>query len=252
MRQLQLFTSAQLSIMRDRTRSRKYSPEREQFRREQARRRIWGLARRHAEKLSRIRAEDAELHAPKCAVGPSDSKPASPMPPHSGTVANDDTRCAAVPKRTATVNPPDTANSTATPSPSIERPNEPTVGRACSAITTRMDPRIPAVRAAKACKPWQAASSAPIGTQRAPRIVLASSNFRFHQHGQHRRLIASWAGSFPYSISATRPNFARQQSPFRRSVHPKASPSAGSQPRAPSRTHSANHTAGRTRHRTKP
>src|SRR5687768_13702287 len=53
MRQLELFTVAELSAMRDRTRSRRYSPANEQFRREQARRRAWGLARRHAEKLRR-------------------------------------------------------------------------------------------------------------------------------------------------------------------------------------------------------
>lgn len=37
--------------MRDRTKARNYSPERERLRREQARRREVGLARRHAQKL---------------------------------------------------------------------------------------------------------------------------------------------------------------------------------------------------------
>jgi hypothetical protein len=55
MRQLELFTVAELAEMRDRTRSRRYSPANEQFRREHARRRSWGLARRHAEKLRRAR-----------------------------------------------------------------------------------------------------------------------------------------------------------------------------------------------------
>ena len=55
MRQLQLFTTAELARMRDRTRSRNYSPERDEFRRAHERRRAWGLARRHAEKLRRLR-----------------------------------------------------------------------------------------------------------------------------------------------------------------------------------------------------
>ena len=54
MRQLQLFTSAQLATMRDRRASRNYSAEAEEFRREHERRRSWGLARRHAERLSRL------------------------------------------------------------------------------------------------------------------------------------------------------------------------------------------------------
>ncbi len=55
MRQLQLFTSAQLAVMRDRTASHSYSPQGEIFRREHARHRAWGLTRRHAEKLARLR-----------------------------------------------------------------------------------------------------------------------------------------------------------------------------------------------------
>jgi len=41
-RQLQFFTSAQLAQMRDRTASRNYSPEGEEFRREHKRHRDWG------------------------------------------------------------------------------------------------------------------------------------------------------------------------------------------------------------------
>jgi hypothetical protein len=57
MGQLQFFSAGELAAMRDRTRSRRYSPVGEQFRREHARHRAWGLARRHAEKLRRVRAE---------------------------------------------------------------------------------------------------------------------------------------------------------------------------------------------------
>jgi hypothetical protein len=46
--------------MRDRMRARNYSPERERFRREHERHRAWGLARRHEEKLRRIRESRGE------------------------------------------------------------------------------------------------------------------------------------------------------------------------------------------------
>jgi hypothetical protein len=55
MRQLQLFTPAELAGMRDRTASRNYSPEGEEFRREHARHRAWGLIQRHNERLRRLR-----------------------------------------------------------------------------------------------------------------------------------------------------------------------------------------------------
>jgi hypothetical protein len=53
MRQLQFFTTAELTVMRDRTRSRNHCPERDQFRREHERHRAWGLTQRHARKLRR-------------------------------------------------------------------------------------------------------------------------------------------------------------------------------------------------------
>jgi len=56
MRQLQLFTSAQLAKMRDRTASRSYSPVGDEFRREQAIRRAFGKQRRHAERRYRVMA----------------------------------------------------------------------------------------------------------------------------------------------------------------------------------------------------
>jgi hypothetical protein len=55
MRQLQMFTTAELAVMRDRSASRNYSPAAEEFRREHERHRAWGLARRHAERLRRVR-----------------------------------------------------------------------------------------------------------------------------------------------------------------------------------------------------
>jgi hypothetical protein len=45
----------ELAVMRDRSASRKYSPEGEAFRREHERHRAWGLTQRHAERLRRSR-----------------------------------------------------------------------------------------------------------------------------------------------------------------------------------------------------
>ncbi|UQU68787.1 hypothetical protein COUCH_23635 [Couchioplanes caeruleus] len=57
MQQLQLFSAAELAMMRDRSASRRYSPAREEFRREHARHRVRGLAQRHAAKLRRLRGD---------------------------------------------------------------------------------------------------------------------------------------------------------------------------------------------------
>jgi hypothetical protein len=55
MRQLQLFTTAELARMRDRTASRNHSPERDEFRRLHAHHRAWGLVQRHGRRLHRLR-----------------------------------------------------------------------------------------------------------------------------------------------------------------------------------------------------
>ncbi|MFC7279555.1 hypothetical protein ACFQS1_36800 [Paractinoplanes rhizophilus] len=66
MRQLQLFTTAQLATMRDTTKRRNYSAEAEEFRREHQRHRVWGMTQRHARKLRSIYGHfpsDEELRA---------------------------------------------------------------------------------------------------------------------------------------------------------------------------------------------
>jgi hypothetical protein len=55
MRQLQLFTPAELSRMRDRTASRNHSPERDEFRRVHAHHRAWGLVQRHGRRRRHLR-----------------------------------------------------------------------------------------------------------------------------------------------------------------------------------------------------
>ena len=86
MRQLQLFTTAQLAKMRDRTAARNYSVESEEFRRNHERHRAWGLERRHAERLRQLREKRrAALEPAGPAPGPpparSASGPASGSPP---------------------------------------------------------------------------------------------------------------------------------------------------------------------------
>ncbi len=55
MRQLQLFSTAEVAAMRNRPASGNHSSERDEFRRTHERHRAWGLARRHAERLRRAR-----------------------------------------------------------------------------------------------------------------------------------------------------------------------------------------------------
>lgn len=79
MRQLQFFTTAELAAMRDRTASRRYSPAREEFRREHHRHRVWGLARRHAERLRRV---SGASRAPEPTPAPSVPVPAEAPAPN--------------------------------------------------------------------------------------------------------------------------------------------------------------------------
>src|SRR6187402_1500562 len=83
--------------MRDRTRRRNYSAEAEEFRREHARHREWGLAQRHARKLTRLYGSTAnaaatfqrradELTSPISSartVTPTSSEPVGAEPPAS-------------------------------------------------------------------------------------------------------------------------------------------------------------------------
>jgi hypothetical protein len=79
-RQLQFFTSAQMAVMRDRTARQNYSAEAEEFRREHARHREWGLVQRHGEKLRRLRNSRRDSQAASMAEGQGDAHPACPEP----------------------------------------------------------------------------------------------------------------------------------------------------------------------------
>ncbi|MER7009359.1 hypothetical protein ABT297_40810, partial [Dactylosporangium sp. NPDC000555] len=67
--------------MRDRTRSRHYSPAKEQFRREHARHRDWGLAKRHSEKLRRVRGDTPPVSSDQRGGSVQGPVPPSPPPP---------------------------------------------------------------------------------------------------------------------------------------------------------------------------
>ena len=63
MGQIGLFTRAEVAAMRDRSRRRNYSVEAEEFRRDHERRREWGVAQRHARKLTRLYGSTADAAA---------------------------------------------------------------------------------------------------------------------------------------------------------------------------------------------
>ena len=77
MRQLQFFTTAQLATMRDRTARRNYSPEADEFRRVHEVERAWGLKRRHAEKLRRLRSASPD-RLKAAASGTASARPSTP------------------------------------------------------------------------------------------------------------------------------------------------------------------------------
>jgi hypothetical protein len=92
--QIGLFSRAQIASMRDRTKRRNYSEEAEEFRRDHARRRRYGLAQRHAQKLTHlygslakaeaaIRRENEEARAARSrarGAAPTSCDPAGPEP----------------------------------------------------------------------------------------------------------------------------------------------------------------------------
>jgi hypothetical protein len=67
--------------MRDRTRSRNYSPERDDFRRLHEKHRAWGLQQRHGRKLQRLRQSRAEPQTPHALKSPRPHPPPVASPP---------------------------------------------------------------------------------------------------------------------------------------------------------------------------
>ncbi|PRX25755.1 hypothetical protein CLV67_101475 [Actinoplanes italicus] len=167
MGQASLFGRAQISAMRDRTAARNYSPAREEFRREHERHRAWGLRRRHAEKLGRLRQAEP-------AFGHNSSRPAP------GVTSPTD-RCGApssAPHSSSTSAKPTSAGHTSAGQAPAPSPAKPTTARPVSApptakpTTARPVSAPPAtiacqVSAPPATKPTTAARQGPTGPQSA-------------------------------------------------------------------------------------
>lgn len=134
MRQMQFFSSAELATMRDRTASRRYSPEREAFRREHERHRVWGLARRHADRLRHARSRPSEPAAEPADNPREEAQPAraaEPCSPHPG------------------------AAEPCSPSPSAAEawPPSPSAAEPCSLSRSAGEPCPPSLSAAEPCSP---------------------------------------------------------------------------------------------------
>jgi len=128
-RQLSLFDRATTTAMRDRTKSRNYSPERDEFRRDHERRRYWGLKRRHAEKLRRLHGDPTPPTTVPDQPRPTPPPPAVPAP--------------AVPAPAATTPPPASPDpAMRTPQPAHPRVNTPPVAATPTAAQSATGKRI--------------------------------------------------------------------------------------------------------------
>ena len=77
MTQLSLFNPSDLAKMRDRTKARNYSPERDAFRRDQQRRRDHGKAQRHAARIYRDFHRSCDDNVPQIPPQPSTARAVS-------------------------------------------------------------------------------------------------------------------------------------------------------------------------------
>ncbi|MDP9792125.1 hypothetical protein J2S43_000637 [Catenuloplanes nepalensis] len=83
MRQLQLFTQADIAAMRDRTASGRYSPAHDEFRRVHEPHRAWGLQQRHARRLRKLygHAVDIPMAPPMLRRYADETPPPRPVDP---------------------------------------------------------------------------------------------------------------------------------------------------------------------------
>jgi len=173
-RQLSLFDRATTTAMRDRTRSRNYSPERDEFRRDHERRRYWGLKRRHAEKLRQIHGD---------------------RPPPTTPPANDDRRARPTPTPTPPAVPAPVA---ATPPPVSSEPAAPAPRPA--------HPRVTASPVAAAPTAAQSATKKRIQPPRGSRRHSAPPVTRRQQFNGENH-----SGHETYAISSITRSFAHPQ-----------------------------------------
>lgn len=163
MGQLSLFSRAETAALRDRTKARNYDPERDEFRRQHKIRRDWGLKRRHAEKLRRLRESGAV--SPPTATNPPECRTASTSPPAApptrATPSPEPARrlatSATPPPATRSCSSTDAASSTA-PCSSPNAASDPTT--AGNTATTTAAPRRPTLGPRPAAAPTPVAAAA--------------------------------------------------------------------------------------------
>jgi hypothetical protein len=162
MGQLSLFSRAETAAMRDRTKARNYDPERDEFRRQQRFRRDWGLQRRHAEKLRRLRESGAMSRPPSVRA----SGQVRPV-----TCASRPTHRGPAPRQAA---PAKAATRPSAPRLPAARPSAPRLP-----VTRPSAPRLPVTRPS-APRPSAARPSAPhpLEVPVSPRATLPSGGSR--------------------------------------------------------------------------
>jgi hypothetical protein len=129
MGQASLFSRAQISAMRDHTASRNYCAARDEFRREHERHRAWGLQRRHAEKLRRLRQGGTPTSRPSSVPEPT-PPPAAPTGQQAAPSSASRSAVAAAPPAVNTPTPAPTAERPTAPGPTPAPPQPPGLGAA--------------------------------------------------------------------------------------------------------------------------
>ena len=154
--------------MRDRTKSRRYSPEAEQFRREHARHRDWGLAPRHGLKLWRLPRERAAAAAATAATAAAVTAAAAPA---ANAATSADAAATAVADQQVT--PSEPGEPTA-PSADTHQTETETAKPAARPATARPAAARPAATRPAASRPaaTRPATSRPAGR---PRLMRAAS-----------------------------------------------------------------------------
>lgn len=129
MSQLSFFSRSETAAMRDRTKSRNYSPSHDEFRREHKRRRDWGLQRRHAEKLRRLHQADSRTTS--TTVPPAR---AAPIPPEPSPVQTP-------PSASTTASPPSTSGTPVPTAPTTQA--EAPLRHGPAEVVSAAKPRVP-------------------------------------------------------------------------------------------------------------
>ncbi|MEV4345915.1 hypothetical protein AB0J83_15725 [Actinoplanes sp. NPDC049596] len=164
--QMSLFSRAETAAMRDRTKAKNYSTEREEFRRAQKKRRDWGLAQRYAEKQRRMygSVEAARAEFARCA-----RERRIPKPPADWTVAAEPAAANPTTTQAPLTSEPGTPQpATLTPTSPAPATIEPMVSEPAPQLPAAMEP------AAPAAAPHLPAATEPVVPVPAPRLPAAT------------------------------------------------------------------------------